>query len=180
MANFEEKTTSSREIFSGKILRLRVDDVTLPDGAESKREIVEHPGAVAIVAVNSSRELLLVKQYRKPIEQVTLEIPAGLLEKGEEPKDCGARELEEETGYQANNLQHLTTCYTSPGFSNEKLAVFLATDLIKTEQNLDDDEFVEIETIPLAKALEMIKDGEIVDGKTILGITMSLQYLDKE
>ncbi|WP_034429000.1 NUDIX hydrolase, partial [Caldisalinibacter kiritimatiensis] len=118
---FEEKTMKSEKIYEGKILNLRIDTVELPDKKYTKREIVEHPRAVAIVPITAKGEIILVKQYRKPVEKELLEIPAGKLEVGEEPKTCAIRELKEETGVTANKLTYLFEFFTSPGFSNEKM-----------------------------------------------------------
>lgn len=121
----KEVTVNTNKIFEGKIINLRVDEVKLPNGKVTTREIVEHPGGVSIVAVNEEGKILLVKQYRKPAEESLLEIPAGKLEKGEDPLICAKRELLEETGYEASFIKHLITFYTTPGFSNEKCTCIL-------------------------------------------------------
>ena len=132
-----EKTMKSERIYDGKILNLRVDTVELPDKKYSKREIVEHPGAVAIIAVNEMNELIIIRQYRKAIDRVLLEIPAGKLELNEEPIESAKRELKEETGYIADKIEYVMEFYTSPGFSNEKIYLFLAQGLNEGEQELD-------------------------------------------
>lgn len=119
-----EKTTATKRIYSGKIINVRVDDVELQDGSMSKREVVEHPGAVAILAVTDNREAFFVRQYRKPIEKELLEIPAGKLDEGESPQSCAARELAEEVGMAADELRQISFHYSSPGFASEKMYVF--------------------------------------------------------
>jgi len=123
----EEKTIKSDKIYTGKIVSLRVDTVEIPEKGYSKREIVEHGGAVGIVAITNDNKIVLVKQFRKPIEEALVEIPAGKLEIGENPKECAIRELQEETGYTADNIKLIHKFYSSAGFSNEKIFIFLAT-----------------------------------------------------
>jgi len=173
----EEKTTSSSYPFSGKVVAVRVDEVLLPDGKQAKREIVEHSGAVAIVPVNENMEVLCIRQYRKAAEKVLLEIPAGIIEPGEKIEDCAQRELAEETGFASNNLLNLTSFYPSPGFSSEIIHVFLGRDLYKKEVEKPEDEFIQLENIPLQSALGKIKNGEIEDGKTVVGLLLALKYL---
>ncbi len=136
------------------------------------REVVEHPGAVGIVALKENGDIVMVKQYRKAVEQVLLELPAGKLEQGENPLDCAARELTEETGYTAGDLRYLVSFYTSPGFSNEIMHMFLATNLKEGKNDPDDDEMVETVEISRDRAMDMILKGEIKDGKTIAGILL--------
>lgn len=173
----EEKTISSDRIYTGKIVSLRVDTVELPDHKYQKREIVEHGGAVGIVAVNDKNEILLVKQFRKPIENVLWEIPAGRLEKGENPKDCAMRELKEETGYSAQNIKLIHQFYTSAGFSNEKLYIYLATNLSKGDMKLDEGEYLDVHTVTLDEALNMVLSNEIKDAKTSIGVLMCRELL---
>lgn len=165
-----EKTIHSEEIFNGRIIKVKVDTVTIPDGKQSKREIVEHRGAVAIVAVYEDGNVCMVRQYRKPVEKVLLEIPAGTMEDHEDPLECAKRELAEETGLRAKDWEKILYYYTSPGFSNELLYIYLATGLTPGDTNLDSDEFIEVEKIPLKKAYDMIFAGTITDGKSIIGI----------
>ncbi len=157
-------------IYKGKIINLRVDTVTLPDGGTCTREIVEYAGAVAIVPLNEKGELLLVRQYRYAVKKALLEIPAGKIEPGEDPAECAKRELLEETGYEAKELNKVIRFYSTPGFTNEEIHVFLATGLTLKKQNLDDDEFIDVQTIPYDTALEMIRTGEICDAKSVAGI----------
>jgi ADP-ribose pyrophosphatase len=173
MKKLTEKCISSEQIFAGNILKLRVDKVILPDGSQSSREVVEHPGAVAVVPVTEDGKVVFVRQYRYPIRQAMLEIPAGKLDKGEEPKHCAERELEEETGFTAKTIEKLTAFYSTPGFSDEILHVYLASGLVKGEQKLDSDEFIDIEIYDKDEIQQMIKDNVIKDGKTLIGLLMA-------
>jgi len=172
-----EKTLASREMFAGRLLRLRVDEVQLDNGRVSSREIVEHPGAVAIMAFTPDGQLVLVKQYRKAAERLTVEIPAGTLERGEDPWDCAARELKEETGYSASALQSVCSFYTAVGFCTELLHLFVAQDLQAGEQAAEEDEDIEVLSVPVAEAIDMIRDGAIVDSKTIAGVFWAELFL---
>ena len=167
-----EKTLESKRVYEGRIINLRLDSVSLENGSTAMREVVEHPGAVGIVALKENGDIVMVKQYRKAVEQVLLELPAGKLEQGEDPADCAARELTEETGYTAGDLRYLVSFYTSPGFSNEVMHMFLATDLKEGKNDPDDDEMVETVEISRDRAIDMILKGEIKDGKTIAGILL--------
>ncbi|MDD3839174.1 MAG: NUDIX hydrolase [Clostridia bacterium] len=172
-----EKTIDSKKIFDGKIIKLKVDTVLLPDGKKSTREIVNHPGAVAILPLTDKNELIMVKQYRKPIERVLLEVPAGKLDEDELPEECAERELEEETGLTAEKLINLSSIYTTPGFSDEVIHLFIATGLKKGRANSDDDEFLEVVKIPFNKVMEMIEQNLIMDSKTINCILLARHYL---
>ncbi len=178
--DYTEKTIHSEYIYKGKILNLRKDQVELPGGKQSVREVVEHQGAVAVVPITGDNEVVLVKQYRKAIEDVLLEIPAGKLEKDEIPKACALRELEEETGKKASEIHKLFYFYTSPGFSNEKLYLFVAFDLEDTKQNLDTDEIVEVQILPLKEAMNMVRSGKIKDAKTATGLLAVEEYLKRK
>ena len=167
--DFEEKTMKTEKIYEGKILNLRIDTVELPDKKYSKREIVEHPGAVAIVALTEENEIILVKQYRKAVERELLELPAGKLEIGEEPKETAIRELKEETGFTSERIEYLLEFYTSPGFSDEKMYIFLAEELIEGEAQPEKDEYIEVKKVKLDDLIDMIFKGEILDSKTIIG-----------
>ncbi|MCM3724480.1 NUDIX hydrolase [Neobacillus cucumis] len=175
MDNLTEKTIKSEEIFSGKIISLHLQDVELPNGKHSKREIIKHPGAVAVIAVTDENKVVMVEQYRKALERTIVEIPAGKLEKGEEPEICARRELEEETGYECSSLELLTSFYTSPGFADEIVHVYVAKGLTKKEDaaGLDEDEFVNLEELTLEEALKYVKEQKIFDAKTIFAV----QYL---
>lgn len=165
-----EKTLDSREIYRGRIINVRLDRVELPGGRTAYREVVEHPGAVCIAAVKEDQKIILVKQFRKPVEETLIELPAGKLEAGEDPEECAARELAEETGYRAGKMEHLISFYTSPGFSDEIMHLFLATDLSPGESNPDQDEMLQIVEVDLEKAVEMVLEGKIKDSKTAVGI----------
>src|SRR5690606_18799272 len=154
--NFEEKTMKSEKIYEGKIVNLRIDTVELPDKKYSKREIVEHPGSVGIIPITDDSHIILVKQFRKPVEQNLLEIPAGKIEINEEPKETAFRELCEETGFVANKLEYLFEFYTSPGFSNEKMYLFVAKELVKREADPDDDEYIEVLKVKIEDSINMI------------------------
>ena len=172
MKKFEEKTIHSQPIFKGKVISLKVDDVTLPNGETSKREIVNHPGAVAIIAIAGEGKLVVVEQYRKALERSIIEIPAGKLEPGELPEITAARELEEETGYGCNELTYLQSFATSPGFADEIIHLFIARGLYKIENRaaMDEDEFVELMEITVEEGERMIAQQKIFDAKTAFAI----------
>lgn len=176
---FFEKTVQSEEKFQGRILRLRVDTVELPNGGRSTREIVEHPGGVGVVAVDADDMVYLVRQFRKPYDQIITEIPAGKLDTGEDPRECGIRELSEETGLTAGQFISLGEIYPSPGYAAESLYLYLALDLTDGMAHLDADEFLEVEKIPLSKAADLVMNGELKDAKTVVGILKALRYLGK-
>jgi ADP-ribose pyrophosphatase len=175
MSFLEEKTVSTEKIFNGRVISLQVDEVELPNGKKAKRELVKHPGAVAIIAITDENKIVLVEQYRKALERTIIEIPAGKLEKGEEPEFCAKRELEEETGYDCTSLEFINAFYTSPGFADEIIHVYLAKGLKKKENaaSLDEDEFVNLMEMTLDEALQAIKERKIYDAKTIFAV----QYL---
>lgn len=168
LKNLREEKVRQETIFQGRLLQVNRDSVRLPNGVEATREVVIHPGAVAIVALDGE-ELLLVKQYRYPIDQETLEIPAGKLEPGEAPESCAQRELREETGYQGK-LTYLGPFYSTPGFSNEVIHLYSAQDLVWAPLSADEDEFLGVERIPWAEAVRKAQQGEFQDAKTALGI----------
>ncbi len=172
MKKFEEKTIHSEAIFTGKVISLKVDDVMLPNGEKSKREIVNHPGAVAVIAVTTDNRLVVVEQYRKALERSMIEIPAGKLEPGELPEATAARELEEETGYGCNELTYLQTFATSPGFADEVIHLFVARGLYKVDSRapLDEDEFVELMEITVEEGEQLIAEQKIYDAKTAFAV----------
>lgn len=167
---FNEKTVSEKEIFSGRIIKVRVEDVLMPDGSTAKRELVKHPGGVGIVAVTDNDEIYLVKQFRKPLEKVIYEIPAGKLDENEAPIDCGTRELKEETGLTAEKFEYMGFIYPSPGFTDEVTHVYLARGLKQGDAVPDEDEFLDIEKVPFETALKMVLNNEINDAKSVFGI----------
>ena len=173
----KEKTLYSNEIFKGKILTLRVDTVMLENGRQSTREIIEHGGAVCIVALNNNNEVLLVKQFRKAIEDSLLEVPAGRLEQDEDPEEAALRELREETGYRAKFLKPIGRFYTTPGFTDEIMYVFLAQGLVPDPLQPDDDEFVEVIKVKKSLMIDMVMTGNIQDGKTIAALYLATKHL---
>lgn len=175
--NLKESTVGSRRIYDGRTINLRVDTVTLPDGKAATREIVEHPGAVSIVPVLEDGTVILVNQFRAPINRITLEIPAGKLEPGEPPEACAARELAEEIGFTAGSLVHKATFYTTPGFSDEIMYLYIATQLQPTEAHPDEDEFLALKRIKLEVLLEIADRGEIDDAKTLVGIYTAARHV---
>jgi len=173
----QEHTLHSERIYRGRLVGLRVDTVELPSGGQSKREIVEHGACTAIVALDSEDNVLLVRQYRKPVEKVLLELPAGSVESGEDSLDCARRELGEETGYAAEIWEKLGFFYSSPGFCTEEMHVYVATGLTPVESDADDDENIDVVRVPLSKAPELIASGEICDAKSIAGLLLALRSL---
>jgi ADP-ribose pyrophosphatase len=173
MSKLTETKIESQRIFSGKILNVRLDRVLLPNGHESTREVVDHPGAVAIVPVTDDGRVILVRQYRYPVEEILLEIPAGKLDRDENPEDCARRELEEETGFIAGRLEKLTSFYTAPGFSNEKIHLYLARELVQVVQKLDGDEFIDVEFYSAAELKELVAANAVKDAKTLLGLFLA-------
>ncbi len=161
-----EQTLNQSYVHRGRIINVRVDDVRLPNGKQADREVVEHNGGVCVAALTDDKEIYFVRQFRYPYHQVLPEIPAGKLEKGEDPLVCGKRELSEETGMEADHYRFLGELYPSPGYCAEIIYMYLATGLHKKEQHLDEDEFLEVEKIPLDRAVEMILNNEITDAKT--------------
>ncbi len=165
-----EEILSSEYLYRGHILKLRVDQVRLASRRVTVREIVEHRGAVAIVALDADQRVLMVRQYRSAAARELLEIPAGTLEDGEDPGLCAVRELKEETGYHAARWEPLGHFYSSPGFSTEKMYLYLASQLTFAEAAPEEDESISLELVPLAEAVSQIERGEIVDAKTIVGL----------
>jgi len=164
-----ERTLRSRRAFEGRLISLRVDEEELPDGGRATREIVEHPGAVAILAWDGAR-LAMVRQWRHAAGDVLLEIPAGTLERDEEPLATARRELAEEMGVEAESWARGPAFYTAPGFCTERLTLFLATDLREVEAEAPDDEQIERAWVPLREALDGVEDGRVADAKSIAGI----------
>ncbi len=175
MSDFSPQQVGSRRAFDGRYVRVDVDTIRGPDGSEHDLEIVRHPGAVAVVPLLSDDDspdptVLLIEQYRHATGGSIWEIPAGTLETGEDPAVCARRELLEETGAAAESLEFLTTVYTTPGFTDERMHLFLATGITVGEPSREADEFIKVKPLPLGRALEMIRDGEIVDAKTVAAL----------
>jgi len=168
--NFFEKTISSERIYDGKIINLRKDLVELENGNNASREIVEHSGGVGILAVDSDGQILMVRQYRCGVGRMSLEIPAGKLNLGENPEECGRRELEEETGFIPGYFEAMGFIDPSPAYLSEKIYIYLAGDLISAKQSLDPDEFLSVEKLSIDRAVEMCMTGEITDAKTLVAV----------
>jgi ADP-ribose pyrophosphatase len=172
---------SSRRAYAGKIISLDVDTVRFPDGSLGELEMIRHPGASAVVPFLSDPagedpQILLIHQYRYAAEGYLYEIPAGRLNPGERPADCAERELKEETGCSAQHIEHLVTMYTTPGFTDEKIHVFMATGLVAGETKHEADEFLELHPMLLSRALQLVEAGEIRDGKTALALLFAAGF----
>ncbi|HKG94697.1 MAG TPA: NUDIX hydrolase [Gemmatimonadaceae bacterium] len=166
---------AGRRAYTGRIINLDIDTVRFPDASTGEIEMIRHPGASAVVPFltdpsGDDPQILVIRQYRYAAEQYLYEIPAGRLDPGEAPADCARRELAEETGCTAASVEYLYTFYTTPGFTDEKIHLFMATGLEHGEHSRESDEFVEVETMTLSRALELIRAGEIKDAKSALGI----------
>ena len=170
MTDLKEIKRSSEIIFQGRLLDVRRDEVILPNGNTSTREWIKHPGAVCCVPILPDGKIGLIRQFRYPVNQEMIELPAGKLNTGEKPETCAVRELEEEIGYKPDKLTFLTHIHPAIGFANEKMWLYLAEDLVQTETNLDTDEFLELMPTALDDAVEMVWNGKISDVKTIIGI----------
>ncbi len=174
MDHLFEKTLHSETIYEGRIIDVRVEDVELPNGKKSKRELIDHPGAVAVIAVTPDNKVLAVRQYRKALQKAIVEIPAGKLEPGEKPEVTAVRELEEETGYTCESLEKVISFYTSPGFANELVHLYVAKGLKKNgELSADEDEFLDLLHLSIDEMDEMLESQEIHDAKT----AYALMYL---
>ena len=175
MTDSENARVSSRRVYTGRVINLDVDTVRFPDGSTGELEMIRHPGASAVVPFLSDPagedpQILLLRQYRYAAEEFIYEIPAGRLDAGEEPLDCARRELAEETGCRAERIEFLYTMYTTPGFTDEKIHVFMAAGLTHGEHGREADEFMELEMMTLSRALDLIRVGTIQDAKTALAI----------
>ena len=166
----EETTLRSERIYTGRIVKLDLLDVRLPDGKEARREIIRHPGAVAMVALDAEERVLLVRQYRNAADRILLEIPAGTLNPDEAPLACAQRELQEETGYYPGKLEPIGGIFVAPGYTTEFIHLFYATGLSESRLEMDDDEFIEVERVSMPEALDMIDRGVIADGKSVAGL----------
>lgn len=175
MKNFEEKTLSKKNAFDGKFIKASVYEVELSNGKKAIREVMHHPGGVVVVAQKDENTILMVKQYRYPIKQVALELPAGRLEIGEDPDLAIKRELEEETGYVAKNWKSLGYIYTTPGICDEKLYLYHASDLEYKKQNPDEGEIIEFFEYKIKDVFDLINSGEINDAKTICALTRAFK-----
>jgi len=168
--DFTEKTIATREIYKGRIVHLVEDTVILPDGREAGRELVLHNGGAGVIAIDEDKNVLMVSQYRKPYDQMLLEVPAGKLEKDEDPQSAAIRELEEETGYTAEKVTYIGKYYPTPGYCSEITYLYFAENLSFVGQKLDHGEFVELKKMPLSQLVEMVMNNEIHDAKTAIAI----------
>lgn len=176
---FYEQTIKSDTIYDGKILKLRVETVELENKRYSKREIVDHQKGVGIIAYDGPDKLWMVSQYRKAIDKITLEIPAGLIDPGELPIETAKRELQEEVGYYPEKMTYLFDMHASPGFTNDKLSFFVGEDLVKSKLEQDEDENVMAKSYPIKDLYQMVENGEITDAKTIIAIYHAMKTLNE-
>lgn len=165
-----EQPIKTEHIYDGRIIGVRVETVELPDMKYAKREIVDHANGVGIIALTDRGTMFMVRQYRIAVREYLLEIPAGLIEHGENPQDAAVRELQEEIGYRPGKLEYILDAYASPGFTNEKISLFLAADLVASKLDLDETEFLEAEEYPIEELYNMVLNFEITDAKSIIGI----------
>ncbi len=160
----------TKSVYKGRVVNLNLETVTLPNGNTVEMELIHHPGAAAIVPMKDDKTVLLIRQYRHAAGGYILEIPAGKLDPGEDPRDCAARELEEEIGFRASSLEPVVTFFTTPGFTDEVIHIFKGTGLRSGTQKLGHDEVLDVIELPLERAIVQIEDGTIRDGKTIIGL----------
>ena len=172
-----EKTLERKDIFEGKIISLHVDKVELENGGSSFREVVEHPGGVAVAAITEQDEILLVRQFRYPHGEVLTEIPAGKLEKGEDPFEAVKREQMEETGTYGDNYVFLGNVYPTPGYCGEIIRIWACRVSGKGQMHLDEDEFIEVDRVPMEQAVKMVMENQIPDSKTQIGILKAYALL---
>ena len=177
MTHLKEKTIKTKTAHKGTFLTLNSDKVLLPNGNTSTREWIKHPGAVCCVPILPNGKIVLIRQYRYAVKEEMIEIPAGKLDQNEIPEKCALRELEEEIGYRANKLTLLANIHPAVGFTDEKMWLYLAEDLVKTKQSLDTDEFLEPNPTKLDDAVKMVWNGQITDVKTIIGILWAQRML---
>lgn len=181
MNKYEEKTISGETLYEGKVIALRVEEVELPDGNRAKRELIKHPGAVAVIAITAEGKLILVEQYRKALERSLIEIPAGKIDPGEAPEVTAVRELEEETGYGAKEFSYIQSFATSPGFADEVIHLYLAQGLYAIDNPAagDEDEFIELLEVTIEQAEDMVATGKIFDAKTAFAVLYAKNLLAK-
>ena len=175
----EEKITNTERIYSGKVVKLDVHDVQLPDGTTAQRELLDHAGAVAIVALDEEDNVLLIRQYRLGPRQVMVEVPAGMLEpdEGDAPASAAIRELREETGYRPNQIERIGGWFVAPGYSSEYIHLFIARDLVLDPMEGDEDEFIELFRTPFSEAIAMVERGEITNTTAICSLLITARHL---
>ena len=178
--HLREDTVSSELIFDGKVVKLYKDEARLEDGSVVSRELIKHPGGVCVVPIDQEGNVYLVKQFRYPFKTQLIEIPAGKLEYGEDPEQCGLRELKEEAGAECGRFDYLGKLYPTVAYDSEIIYMYLARDLSFGERDLDDDEFLDVFKVPFEKAVEMVMSGEILDSKTQLAILKAKMMIEKE
>jgi ADP-ribose pyrophosphatase len=178
--DLSEHRVSSRLVYDGKLLKVRSDTVRLPNGETAEREFIEHPGAVAVIALTDAGELVMERQYRYPLGRDMMEIPAGKIDPGEDPLATARRELLEETGYTAAQWWHVATIHIAIAYSNERIEIYLAKGLRQEGAKPDDEEFLEVFTLPLATALAWVREGKITDSKTVSGLFWAEKVLGGE
>lgn len=176
----QEETIGSETLYEGVVVTVKKDKVLLENGRQSIREVVMHNGGVGILALDEQNNVLMVRQFRYPYHQVVLEIPAGKLERGEDPLACGKRELMEETGYAADEYASLGVLYPTPGYADEVIHLYLATGLKRFEQNLDEGEFLEVERYPLSQLVEWVMEGKLPDAKSQIAILKTARLLKQK
>jgi len=172
----EEKTLSSRLVYDGRAVKLRVDTIQMPGGRETTREIVEHSDCVAIVAIDENDNVLLVRQFRKPVEKELLEIPAGGIDAGEDPEAAVIREMQEETGFLPHKVERLGGFYSAPGYCTEYLHLYLATDLVPSQLHAEDTESISLVLMPVSEIPVLLASDKIHDGKTLAGLRIFLEH----
>jgi ADP-ribose pyrophosphatase len=177
---YEEKTINKKHIYTGNVIAVDLLTVTLPNGKEATRDIVSHPGASVVIPLSNEGELYMVRQFRKPLESESLEIPAGKLDKGEDPFECAKRELKEETGLDAENVKHLISIHSTPGFCDEILHMYLATGLKEGTACTDEDEFLSVEKVHVNDLIQRVLSHEITDAKSIIGILLADKIMKGE
>ncbi len=179
--DYNEKTLKTEDIYKGNIIKIQKQTVSLPNGKEATRDIVLHPGASVVIPINENGELYMVKQFRKPLDITTLELPAGKLDSpDEDPKLCAERELMEETGLTADKIEHLISIHTTPGFCNEVIHMYTATGLTQGEACTDEDEFLDVERLHISQLVDMVLEHKITDAKTIIGILMAERIIKQK
>lgn len=180
LERLEEQKIESNEVFNGRLLHVFKDRVRLPDGSTSTREWIKHPGAAAVVPVFKNGDIMLIKQFRYPLREVFYEVPAGKIDSQEDPEKTAAREVKEETGLIYNKSHYLAPFHPSIGYTDEVIHLFCAWDITETDRRVDDDEFLLTERVSFREAIQMVYDGKITDGKTMVSLLMSWQWWQQE